>query len=144
MECYEEGKRKLAEENRQRAAEGRPPRVIADGAWTINSVYFPNIEKPPMPPKYYYTAGDFNEAFREIRNRNKPVEMQAKLGVRRKTNASKGDFSFNVIHFRATGEAFNSRRHTTTEEKFKQLVNRCNGEYRAIAGLEAIKSSVSP
>ena len=144
MEYYEEGKRKLAEENRHRAAEGRPPRVIADNAWTINSVYFPNIEKPPTPPKYYYTAGDFNEAFLDIRKRFRSVEMQAKLGIRRKTNASRGVFSFNVIHFRAAGEEFNSQRHTTTEEKFKQLVNRCNGEYRALAGLEAIKSIVSP
>ena len=133
----------LEEENRERAAEGRPPRVIRDNPWEINRVYFPDIERPPVPEKYFYTPRDFTEAFLEVRKRFRPVEMEAKLGIKRKTSASKVDFSFNVVHFRETGQSLNTKRHEKTEQMFRQLASVCNGEYRTLTGLDAIKSSVS-
>jgi hypothetical protein len=144
QEAYEKGQQLLAEENRQRAEEGQPPRVIRDNPWEINRVYFPDIERPPVPQKYFYTANDFTDAFLEVRKLYRPVEMQAKLGIeRKKTSASKVDFSVNVVHFRETGQSINTHRHENTEEMFKQLANRCSGEYRTLAGLEAIRSSVA-
>ena len=144
QECYEKGKKMLEEENRQRAAEGQPPRVIADNRWEINRVYFPDIKRPPRPEKYFYTVQDFTEALLDFRKRFKQVEMQGMLGTKKNKSDSKLDFSFNVIHFRETGQSINSGRHEKTEEMFKQLVNRCKGEYHTLSGLEAIKSSISP
>ena len=61
----------------------------------------------------------------------------AKLGIQRNTSASKVDFSLHVIHFRPLDAG------SQQDERFRQLVNLCKGEYRSLEGLEAIERSVS-
>ena len=144
QEAYEAGRKKLAEENRQRAEKGDPPRVIADNPWEINRIYFPGIERPPVPPKYHYTPHDFSEAFLDVRKQFRSVAVQDQFGLRKTKSDSKVDFSFNVIHFLKTSQSSGTGRQQSAEDQFKQLVNLCQGEYRTLAGLEAIKSSISP
>jgi hypothetical protein len=142
-EAYEKSKLLLAEENKQRAANGQPPRVIREGPWEMNRVYFPDITRPPKPETYSYDSRDFTEAMLEIRQKYKPKEIQAKSGLGGKQSKHKVDFSFNVIHFREVSESRETSRHENTQERFTKLTSLCQGEYETIAGLEAIKSSVS-
>jgi hypothetical protein len=143
FESYEKAKKLLAEENKERAAKGETPRVIRDQPWEMNRVYFPDIERPPRPEAYHYQARDYVPVMLEIRQENRPDEMQAKSGLRKKPSKTKGDFSFNVVHFREVGESRDTHRHDTTETRFKELTGKVKGQYTTIAGLEAIKSSVS-
>ncbi len=143
MEAYEKGKLLLAEENKERAARGEPPKVIGDNPWPMNKEYFPDIEFPPQPEKYHYTARDFAEALLETRQAHRPKEMQAKSGIKKKRSKSKIDFSFNVIHFREAGDPRNAYAYENTKNRFTKLTSLCKGEYRTIAGMEAIQSSVS-
>lgn len=142
-ESYEKAKKLLAEENRKRAAEGRPPRVIREHPWDMNKAYFPDIEFPPLPPSYHYTARDFAKAMLEVRNAHRPKEIQAKSGLRKKTSKSKVDFSFNVVHFRGESDSRRSQRYELAEERFGELTGKLKGSYNAIAGLEAIETTVS-
>jgi hypothetical protein len=141
-ESYEKAKEMLAEENRKRAEDGQPPRVIRDAPWEMNRIYFPDIERPPTPEHYFYEARDYIKAMLEIRNANRPKELQTESGFKKKPSKSKVDFSFNVIHFRETGESIDTARHENTENRFRELTGKIKGEYQTIAGLEAIKGSV--
>lgn len=142
-ESYEEAKRLLAEENKKRAARGEPPKVVRDHPWDMNREFFPDIEFPPVPEKYHYTSRDFVEAFVETRQAYKPKEVATRSGIGKKRSKGKVDFSFNVVHFREVGESKETHRHEVTAERFGKLTSLCKGEYRMIAGMEAIKSSVS-
>jgi hypothetical protein len=141
-ESYEKAKQLLAEENKERAAEGEPPRVIRDSPWEMNKAYFPDIEFPPIPPTYHYSARDFTKAMLKVRNTYRPEEIQAKSGLRKKQSKTKVDFSFNVVHFREVSDSRHAHRHEITQERFTELTGKIKGEYTSIAGLEAIKSSV--
>jgi hypothetical protein len=143
FESYEKAKKLLAEENKERAAKGEPPRVIRDHAWEMNRVYFPDIERPPRPEAYHYQARDYIPAMLDIRNANRPDEIQTRSGLRKKPSKTKSDFSFNVVHFREVGESRDTGRHENTEMRFKELIGKIQGQYTTIAGLEAIQSSIS-
>ncbi len=143
FESFEKAKKLLAEENKERAANGEPPRVIRESPWEMNRVYFPDIERPPRPEAYHYQARDYIPAMLEIRNSNRPKAVQTKSGLRKKTSKTKIDFSFNVVHFREVDESRDTHRHDTTEMRFKELTGKVRGQYTTIAGLEAIKSSIS-
>lgn len=132
-EAYEESKRLLAEENRERAARGEPPRVIDNNARDMNGAYFPDIERPPTSTKYRYSSSEFIEAMLEIRSKYRPEEMQMKSGIQRNRSKGKIDFSFNVVHFRKVGES-------DKDNRFNELTNLCRGDYKMIPGLDAIKS----
>ena len=142
FESFEKAKKLLAAENKERAANGQPPRVIRENAWEMNRVYFPDIERPPRPEAYHYQARDYIPAMVEVRNANRPEVAQTRSGLKKKSS-SRGDFSFNVVHFREVGESRDTNRHDTTETRFKELTGKIGGQYTTIAGLEAIKSSVS-
>jgi hypothetical protein len=143
FESYEKAKALLAKENKERAAKGQAPRVIRDTPWEMNRVYFPDIEFPPRPEAYHYQSRDYIPVMLEIRNENRPEALQTKSGLRKTPSKTKADFSFNVVHFREVGESRDTGRHETTEERFKELTSKLNGQYTMIAGLEAIKSSIS-
>ena len=136
QKCFEEGKKLLEEENKERAARGESPRVIAMHSWAINMAYFPNIERPPKRAWYNFTPLDFTHAFLEMRARHKPAAIQTKSGLARK-KSHKFDFSFNVIQFVKEGEE-----PPRSGEHFRKLASLCRGNYRTVAGLEAIQSYV--
>ena len=73
----------------------------------------------------------------EIRQQYTPEEKMTKSGLQNKK--SKDRFSFNVVHFRKVGESGGGH-----EDALKGLTKLRRGDYQSIAGLEAIKSSVSP
>jgi hypothetical protein len=140
LDYFEKAKKMLEEENRQRRAEGRPPRVIRSGnPWDMIPAFFPDeaIERPPEPDFYYYTSDDFTEALLTVRKRYRPTGVE--LGVKKR----KIDFSLNTVHFRKLTAEENHWRDGRTEENFKKLTSQCNGEYRALKGMAAIQSSVS-
>jgi hypothetical protein len=137
MESFEKGKRLLEEENDKRAGHGESPRVIGMYPWAINMAYFPDIERPPKREWYYFTPPDFSQAFKEMRNQYRPASIQTKSGMAKKKN-QKDIFTFNVIQFVKEGEAPPDR----STGNFRKLASLSQGDYRTIAGLEAIKSYV--
>jgi hypothetical protein len=137
-EAYEKGKKMLAEENRKRAAKGEPPRVLA-GRNAIMKAYFPDVPGAPAVRKYHYTPKDLSEAMLEIRQQYTKEQPLTQSGLRKKKSKSKDRFSFNVVHFLKVGESGGKN-----QEKLKGLTQPRAGEYQSIAGLEAIKSSISP
>ena len=138
LECYAEAKRLQAQENKERAKRGEPPRVIRDTPWQYNGVYFPDIERPPQPDWYYYTARDFAEALVATRAKFRPSEVQGRSGISRK-KTKKMEFSFNVVQFMRVDDEGQGARDIP---KFKRLTSLCNGQHRTVAGLEAIRSYV--
>ena len=109
----------------------------------MNKAYFPDIEFPPVPPTYHYTARDFAKAMLEVRNASRPEDVRTASGLRKKVSTTKVDFSFNVVHFREASDSRHAKRHEVTQEKFNELTGKLKGNYKSIAGLEAIQSSVS-
>ena len=132
-EAEKKAEEKLAEENKRRAAEGQPPRVLEGRQLT--HVYFPNVPGPPTPPKYYYTPKDLAESMLEIRERYASDDLPEKSGVRR--SKSRDRFSFNVVHSLKVREDGGEGR-----VKLNELVKLFNGEYQSVEGLEAIQSYV--
>ncbi len=137
-ESHRKGLKMLDEDNKQRAAAGKPPKVLPRNEWAINGEYFPDIEKPPSPEWYYYEAKDFAEAFLLIRSEYAKDSMPSKSGISDKKK-TKMDFSFNVIQFVEQGSSANQ-----DDSKFTKLTALCKGDYKTIAGLEEIKSYVTP
>jgi hypothetical protein len=136
-EAFEKGKKMLAAENKKRAAKGEPPRVLA-GRNAIMAAYFPDVPGAPRTvSRYAYTSEDLAEAMLEIRQLHKPDEVRTKSGLRNKKSTDR--FSFNVVHFRKVGESGGGN-----EVALKGVTKLRRGNYQSIAGLEAIKSSVSP
>jgi hypothetical protein len=133
-EADEESKRLWEKENKERAARGEPPQVFRSRTSRIRH-YFPNIERPPKPPDYDYTAKDYIEAMQEIRKKYGSADVDMESGVRRRGRG--GDsFSFNVVHFRKKGEK-------ESDGRLLQLTRLAGGDYEIVAGLEAIESFVT-
>jgi hypothetical protein len=141
-ESYEKAKLMLDEENKKRVANGQPPRVIRrDNAWDMNHAYFPDIERPPEPEFYYHKPNEFVEGFIQVREQYKPQDAQLKRGLSNKKKTA-SEVSFNVVRFTKVDAEWNEFRDGRTEENFQKLTGLFKGQYRTIAGLEAIKSSV--
>lgn len=139
---HEEAKKLLAKDNKERAARGEPPRAISQSnAWDMNRAYFPDIQRPPQPDFYYHKPKEYAEVMMDIRKQYKTKEAQATSGLRKKS--TKPDFSFNVIRFAKKDAEWSQYFDGRTEDNFKQLTGYFNGTFKTIAGMEAIKSSVS-
>ncbi len=136
-DSHKEGLRKLDEENKKRAANGEPPKILERNEWDINREYFPGIERPPQSKYYQYTAKDFLQAFMLTRDKFAPQAPQITSGIAKK-KSGKFDSSFNVILFVPQGQGASE----TSEANFKALAGLCSGQYKTIAGLEAIQSYV--
>jgi hypothetical protein len=135
QEYYAKAKQKLAKENAERRAEGRPPRVLG-GSHSITRAYFPGVELPPSPQRYWYTPRDVSEVMKETRQKFKS-KTPTTSGLGKKSKKDK--FSINVIHFVRTDTGAKE----TDEARFRQVSNLLGGDYRTLSGLEAIKGSAS-
>ena len=136
--CVRDGHVKLEKENAERRARNEPPRVV-DNDGAIVLAYFPNMYmdlRPPEPSYYYYTPRDFSKSLYLLREENVP-QTASKSGVSKR---KKDNFSLNVVFFARTD---NSGDDVGSIQDFKKLTSLCNGSFRSIAGLEAIKSYVS-
>ena len=135
---YEEIKkkayRKLKEENEERRQKGEPPRVLV--GYSVINAYFPGTEHPPQPKRYYYTPKEMYEGFVAQRMAHKPKTLMS-IGLGKRSR-KKEKFSINVIHF-----VRKDKIDEKAQARFKQLANLAHGEYKTLAGLEAIKSSAS-
>ncbi len=137
-EKYREGLKLLDEENAKRRAAGKDIKVLPRNEWSVNKEYFPDIEKPPHGTDYYYTPKDFAYAFELLRDAHGPQSIQTTSGIGKK-RSSKSDSSVNIIIFTPKGQQASQG----TEGNFKALTGLCNGQYKTIAGLEAIQSYVA-
>jgi hypothetical protein len=137
-ECVRKGTEMLAEENAERKAKGEPPRVIRD-TMMIVSTYFPDIcysISPPMPEYYHYTGRDFAKSLHLLRKENAPkAALKSGLSKRKKDS-----FSVNVIFFARIDDA---DAQSGEIEQFRSFAKGCNGQFRSIAGFDAIQSSAS-
>jgi hypothetical protein len=125
--------RKLKEENEQRRKDGQAPRVLVGKA--IINTYFPGTQHPPGPQRHHYTPKEMAEALENQRTASKSsIPTASGLGIKKR----KDTFSVNVIHFIKKSGA-NER----DQQKLKQLTNELDGDYRTLAGLEAIQGSAS-
>ena len=141
-ESHEKAKLLLDEENKKRAENGEPPRVIRrENAWDMNRAYFPDIERPPDPEFYYHKPKEFAEGFVQVREQYRPKDMQVKSGLSNKKKTA-SEVSFNVVRFAKVDAEWSEYYDGRTEENFGKLTGMFRGKYRTIAGLEAIKSSV--
>lgn len=141
-ECYKKGLKMLDEENEKRAERGEAPKVLVNrGEWTIIKEYFPGLKGPPSSKWMAYTPEDFLQAFLELRAGDKgAAALPVKSGISsNRQKKTKDEFSFNVIQFVKQGDQVDEK--TTTN--YKTLTQQCGGEYKTIAGMEAIKSYVT-
>ena len=135
---YQEGLKKLDEDNAERAARGDPPKVITRADWAIVPEYFPVTEWPPQKAWASYSPKDFYEAFLEVRANSKSgmQGVPSKSGLSRKKSKKATDgFSFNVVRFTEKGEESDEQ----ATAGYKDLTKRCDGKYKTIDGLEAIQ-----
>jgi len=141
-ECFQKGLKKLDEENAERAARGEPPKVLQRQAWAINKEYFPNIEGPPASNWVGFVPEDFTKAFREVRANSKVGAMEAtppKSGISRKKSKKKVEpYAFNVVHFVKKGGDGDK----SITSRYRELTGKCGGEYKTIAGMDAIQGYV--
>lgn len=134
MACFEKGIKMYEQENRERIARGEPPRVLDVGPGTINDIYFPDIEKPPRSKHYRFTPEDYATAMKITHEKHKSPAIQQERGLMKKKSRRAG-YSFNVVHFIEADKG-------NPNEKLKKLCTMCDGEYRTIEGLQAIKNYV--
>ena len=142
-ESYQKALKLLDEDNAKRLAKGEGPRVInKKSTWEMNKAYFPDIEFPTQEEAYWYTAGDFKEAFGTIRTKYARAPAQASSGIVRKKR--KNGFTLNIIQFVPDKDAGEFQyRYDRSIPKLQSLANRLDGNYRTIKGMKGIKSSVS-
>jgi len=136
--CVREGRKLLEEENEELIAKGEPPRVIG-GDYEIVREYFPSQYeslRQPLPELYHYTARDFSKSLHLFRQENAP-KLPSKSGLSKR---KKDSFSVNVVFFARVGGLDEQKNDI---ERFDSFADLCNGEFRSITGLKAIKSSVS-
>jgi hypothetical protein len=134
-EIKKKAEAKLAEENKQRRAAGKPERVLV-GSSLINA-YYPGTESPPQPERYWYTPKEMAQAFVNQRKASASgIPVSSGLGQRSKK--AQAQFSLNVVQFVPISGAKEN-----DQERFKEVTSLLDGEYRAVPGLEAIKSSIS-
>lgn len=142
LEKAAEALQKYDQECRDRVAQGQAPRVLNRHDKRLLVVtYFPGTELPPEPEYYYHKPEEYIKGMLEVRENNKKSVVQAKSGFRNKRGA-KGGFSFNVVRFVRVDEDDSYFRNGRSIENFKKMTGYLGGDYREIAGLEAIKSSV--
>ena len=141
-ECYQEGLKKLDEENKRRVAKGMPPRILdRNNPYEINAAYFPDIERPPESPKHFYTPAEIGKDLEVVHQRALARETsKATLGLRKKKK-KKDTLSVNVILFLPKDSSEEGRRVEKSVDKFKKLSSTLNGRYRAMTGLDAIRHS---
>jgi len=139
-ERYDQGKEKLRKENEERARRGLPPRVL-EGPYAIIDAYFPGTEIPPEPEWYFLTPKELVRSFLETRELFKPKSIPDQSGLEQGKKDSR--FSLNVIQFvpRDGMDAGLARR---SEAKFKRLAGLCRGQYKTLAGLNALKGFLPP
>jgi hypothetical protein len=126
------------QECRDRIANGQAPRVLNRHDKRLLVVtYFPDAELPPEPEYYYHKPEEYIKAMLELRAQYKPKT----LGLRSAKNGQE-EFTFNVIRFVRTEENSDSFRSRVSNANFKKMTGYFRGDYREIAGLEAIQSSV--
>ncbi len=133
-----DGQELLRKENEELKANGEPPRVIRDQHMLVRE-YFPSkyeSARQPEPEFYAYTSQDFAKSLRLFRKES-VSKLPAKSGLSKK---KKDVFSLNVIFFAREGDLDAQAGEIEWFGKFASL---CKGKFRTIAGLEAIKSSVS-
>ncbi|VGO18612.1 vWA domain-containing protein [Pontiella sulfatireligans] len=135
-EAYEKAKVKLEQENEERRKKGMPPRVFKNKGDMITS-YFPNARGPAISKELYlFTPQDFEDLMNATRSKWIPKKTQKSSGIAK----NKPDrYTFNVVHF--VGRKGGS---PNDETYFKKLTSLTGGEYRTLAGLEAIQSAVKP
>ncbi|MDF7823468.1 hypothetical protein P4B35_05545 [Pontiellaceae bacterium B12227] len=129
-----ESNQRHKEENAERRSKGEAPRVFRDKRQMVRT-YYPSVEQPPATKKYHYTPKDMALAMEQVRQQSKRNVPLTSSGVSKKR---KGDFTVNVVHFIKKSGASGR-----DEERFKQLARECNGEYRTLAGFDAIKGAAS-
>ena len=130
------------QECRDRVAKGEAPRVLnrADKRLLVVT-YFPGTEVQPEPKFYYHKPEEYINPMLELREKYKSNTVQMKSGLRSKKDG-RNTFSYNVIRFIRVGEDSDSYRSQVSNENFRKMTRYFRGDYREIAGLEAIKSSV--
>lgn len=136
-ELYQQARQLLAEENKKRAARGEEPKVLRDPAQHIRE-YFPEKFDSVVwttPPTYVYTPRDFAKSIQYLQK-----EYASKSPTTSGLSRKKKNLSVNIIFF--------ARKDGVDEQapqinSFQQIARLCNGEFRVLAGLEAIKSSAS-
>ena len=127
-ELKKQARAKLDEENKRRKENGMDPKVVVS---PIHE-YFPGIEHPPQPVNYWYTPQEMAEAFVSMRKAYAPRTAEKKrAGLR--DRKSKAKFTFNVVQFIPEEDG-------KEEERFKSLTRKLGGEYRSMAGMEAIEN----
>jgi len=135
---FQEGLKKLDEDNAERAARGEPPKVLKRADWAVVPEYFPVTEWPPSKKWVAYSPKDFHEAFLEVRGNSKSGSqgIPTKSGLSsKKSKKAKDDFSFNVVRFIKKGAEPNE----LAISSYKELTKRSGGKYQTIDGLEAIQ-----
>lgn len=126
----QKSQKKLAEENLQRKADGLTERVLVGTA--IIDEYFPGTEHPPQPELHWYPPKEIAQACVNQRKESATVTTKSGLGNRK----AKDRFSLNIIQFVPETDG-------REEERFRELCNMLDGEYRALSGLKAIESYLS-
>lgn len=125
------------EENRRRAARGDPPQVFPNEAVMV-ATYFPGEHAtygPPGPEWHYYTGEEIAESLTILRKECVANLPAVKSGI---TGRKQDRFSINVVFFAPKGAGSKP----WGSEGFQVLAKRCDGEFRALSGLEAIENSV--
>jgi len=136
-ELYQKAIKLLAEENRERKAKGEEPKVLRDPASHIKE-YFPGKFDSVIwtdPPVYVYTPRDFAKSIHYMQ-KEYASKSPAKSGLSKK----KKKLSVNVIFFASKD---NIDAQEPEINNFRQIAGLCSGEFRTLAGLEAIKNSAS-
>jgi len=135
--CVREGEALLKKENEELAAKGELPRVIRDHNQLIMEYFSPELWeeiRKPEPEYHDYTAREFAKATYLLH-----AKYASKAsGKTRLKKQRKDDISLNVIFFAAKGSEPDE-----WEGRLSKLTSLCNGKYRRLDGLEAVKSSVS-
>ncbi|VGO17693.1 hypothetical protein PDESU_06295 [Pontiella desulfatans] len=121
---------KLAEENKERKANGQPERVLVGGS--VINTYFPGTEHPPQAELYWYTPKEIAQSCVNLRKVNS-TDLPKKSGLSSRNRKIRDLFAFNVIQFvpESGGQE---------EARFKELSGMLDGEYRSLPGLKAIES----
>ena len=129
----ERARKKLEKENEQRRKNGQPPRIL-EGKNAIVHAYFPDAHLPSGASKFFYTPKVMSKAMKTVRKESAPSRLKTR-GLSKK-HPSK--YSVNVIQFvPQDGSADND-----SVDKLKQFASINHGQYRQLAGLEAIKSTI--
>ncbi len=122
--------KKLNAENAARRKKGQPPKVVGSKR-TMVRIYEPNAKFPPAGNVHHYSPKEVQQAMETLHEDSAPRISLTKSGVAKR---KKGGYEFNVIHFVPRGAG--------KDGKFQQLAKSANGNYRTLAGLDEIRSSI--